>query len=192
MKLTQLLAISALLAAWPGAAQDQNKMAEFQSRIQAKMRNNEPLTPDEKAFVQQRQQAQHRMKEEFVKNNPPHDSTGMIPLPDLGKGTYKGEQGGLYPGGENVPPDAHAKAGLKVAKSIQPLDAEGHSSADGKIVMISTGMSNTTMESQVFAKVVAGASGVNPKYQFVDCAQGGQTTLVTSRPEANYWKVSEQ
>ena len=50
------------------------------------------------------------MNEEFTKNNPPRDSTGLIPLPDLGKGTYKGEQGGLYPDGANVPPASHAKA----------------------------------------------------------------------------------
>ena len=187
MKSFRLLVLTALLAAWPGAAQDQNKMAE----IQAKVRRNEPLTAEEKTLMEQRRQQQKKMMEEFQKNNPPRDSTGLVPLPDLGTGTYKGEQGGLYPDGQNVPPKAHEKAGLKIAKSIKPLDADGRESPGGKIVMISTGLSNTTMESQVFAKAVAAASGVNPKYQFVDCAQGGQTALVTSKPDANYWKVAE-
>ena len=44
------------------------------------------------------------INDDYVKNNPPRDSTGLIPLCDLGKGTYKGEEGGLYPGGGNTPP----------------------------------------------------------------------------------------
>ena len=116
----------------------------------------------------------------------------MIPLIDLGKGSYKGEQGGLYPNGENVPPAAHAKAGLQIARSIQPLDAEGHASKDGRIVMISIGMSNTTIESQVFAKMLASGAGVNPKLLFVDCAQGGQVAGITANPKANYWNVDEE
>src|SRR5579864_9146214 len=36
--------------------------------------------------------------------NPPRDSMGFTALTDLGKGTYKGERGGLYPGGENTMP----------------------------------------------------------------------------------------
>ena len=76
------------------------------------------------------------------------ESTGMIPLSELGKGKYKGEEGGLYPGGVNTPPPAHEKAGLKLAQSMQPLDAQGHPSKDGKIVLMSVGMSNTQQESR--------------------------------------------
>jgi hypothetical protein len=50
---------------------------------------------------------------------------------------YQGFEGGLYPGGENVPPPAHLKAGLRQAKSIVPLDADGKPSPDGKIVLLS-------------------------------------------------------
>src|SRR5260370_26278717 len=96
--------------------------------------------------------------------HPVRDSAGMVTLPDLGKGTYQGEQGGLYPGGENVPPAAHAKAGVKLARGIRPLDAEGRESADGKVVMISIGMSNPTLESQVFAKMMSPSPGTNRQY----------------------------
>jgi hypothetical protein len=188
MKWTGLLLIGALLAAWPCAAQSDSDRRRA-AGIQAKIRGNEPVSPEDREFMQQMQK---RQREEYAKNNPPRDFTGMAPLPELGKGTYKGEQGGLYPEGANIPPAAHQKAGLKIARGIRPLDAEGHESNDGKIVMVSTGMSNTTMESQAFAKLLKEASGINPKYQFVDCAQGGQTALVTSKPDANYWKVAEQ
>src|SRR5438045_3646396 len=43
----------------------------------------------------------------FRKLHPTQESTGLIPLTDLGKGLYKGEQGGLYPNGENSMPEEH-------------------------------------------------------------------------------------
>jgi hypothetical protein len=84
----------------------------------------------------------------YPKLNPPRDSIGMIALTDLGKNLYKGEQGGLYSGGENSLPAEHLKAGLEIAKRVVPLNAEGHPAADGKIALLSIGMSNTTMEYQ--------------------------------------------
>src|SRR5689334_3064320 len=67
---------------------------------------------------------QLRQQAEYVKDHPPRESVGLIPLTDLGAGSYKGEQGGLYPGGVNVPPAAHQKAGTKLGHSIVPLDAD--------------------------------------------------------------------
>ena len=59
-----------------------------------------------------------RKKAEYQKEHPPRESVGTIPLTDLGNGSYKGEQGGLYPGGENVVPAEHLKAGLKLAGMV--------------------------------------------------------------------------
>jgi hypothetical protein len=59
---------------------------------------------------------------------------------------YKGFTGGLYPAGSNAEPAPHAAAGRARAQAIVPLDASGVASANGKIVMISVGMSNTTQE----------------------------------------------
>jgi hypothetical protein len=105
---------------------------------------------------------------------------------------YQGEQGGLYPGGVNTPPSAHLKAGLALAREIAPLDGEGRKSAGGKIVLLSIGMSNTTMEFQVFQKVAAADKALNPRLQIVDGAQGSQTALRTAIPDAPFWNVVDQ
>ena len=55
-------------------------------------------------------------------------SVGLIPLNDLGSGTYQGQQGGLYPGGSNNRPMSHDVAGLGVTSQIQPLNAAGSQS----------------------------------------------------------------
>jgi hypothetical protein len=72
---------------------------------------------------------------DYKKANPPKDSWNIAPLPDLGAGLYKGQQGGLYPGGLNAPPEAHLLAGLRIAKSIVPLNADGQPDPSGKIVL---------------------------------------------------------
>jgi hypothetical protein len=72
--------------------------------------------------------------------------TVMIPLNDLGTSTYRGFQGGLYPGGSNQVPAAHASAGLAQARLIRPLNAAGLPDPNGKYVLLSIGMSNTTQE----------------------------------------------
>src|SRR5215470_6812498 len=37
-------------------------------------------------------------------------SVGLTPLPDSGRGTYRGDRGGLYPDGLNQPPASYAQA----------------------------------------------------------------------------------
>ena len=59
---------------------------------------------------------------------------------------YLGFTGGLYPDGSNTMPGDHAAAGAARAAQIQPLDSEGNPSAEGRIVLLSLGMSNVTQE----------------------------------------------
>ncbi len=74
-------------------------------------------------------------------------SVGFIPIDDLGGGLYLGQfQGGLYPGGLNEPPVAHAEEGRGRALKIAPLNAAGNPDPAGRYVMVSIGMSNTTQE----------------------------------------------
>lgn len=60
--------------------------------------------------------------------------------------TYLGLEGALYPDGSNAMPQMHSDAGKAFASKVQPLDGEGQPSAEGKYVMISVGMSNTSQE----------------------------------------------
>jgi len=164
--------------------------------IKSKRDRGEALSREEREYAQgvlaQRKQKQKAApNQDFARQNPPRASTGLVPLPDLGAGMHHGEQGGLYPGGHNAPPAAHAAAGLKLARAIVPLDANGKPAKDGRIVLLTVGMSNTTQESQAFLRLAAADKAINPQLTIVDGAQGGQTAAITAKPDANYWSVNE-
>ena len=59
-------------------------------------------------------------------------------IAELGMGSYFGFQGGLYPGGQNSAPATHHAAGVAAANAVQPIN--------GKVMLLSIGFSNTTME----------------------------------------------
>jgi hypothetical protein len=76
-------------------------------------------------------------------------SNPLVDLPDLGTGSYLGAEGGLYPGGSNVPPASHEADGLVLANGIVPLDANGNPDPNGKYALLSIGVSiSRTMFSQ--------------------------------------------
>jgi hypothetical protein len=101
----------------------------------------------------------------------------------MGNRTYKGFRGGLYPTGNELT-GAHLSAGLTRATRIRPLDASGQPAANGRIVLLSIGMSNTGQEfcggtsctSWSFAGQAAADPAVNrTTLAIIDGAQGGQT-----------------
>jgi hypothetical protein len=73
-------------------------------------------------------------------------SVGLTPLSELGDAAYLGFEGGLYPGGANGPPAAHAAEGVARANAVTPRATSGAPAAAGKTVLLSIGMSNTTQE----------------------------------------------
>ena len=128
---------------------------------------------------------------------PKFDSSKLVPIDELGDKEYKaGFKGGFYPDGKNVRPKDDEGAGFALAKSIQPLNAAGKPDAQGKIVMLSVGMSNTSQASQGIAKVLASAEGVNPRFQFINGAQGGMTAFRIQNPDnadgTKYWTTVDQ
>ena len=165
-------------------------------QLMQKQNSGQPLTDDEKAFLKQ-------MREKHGQGGgggpagvvapPPRASTGLIPLDQMtGQDKYKGQDGGLYGGGKNQPPAAHLEAALAESKKIVPLDENGKPSPKGKIVLISLGMSNTTMEYSKFKQLADADSAKSPLLVIVDGAQGGQDAEKWNHDDANTWKVAEE
>jgi len=108
----------------------------------------------------------------------PKTSLDLVPLSDMtAEDRYKGEAGGLYGKGQNAPPEAHLKAALAAAKKIQPRNAEGLPDPNGKIVLISLGMSNTTQEFSEFVRIANADAAKSSNVVIVDCAQGGMEVM---------------
>jgi hypothetical protein len=125
------------------------------------------------------------------------DTSKLRPLNELGKEEYQGYKGGFYPEGKNERPAEHEKAGVALAKKVQPLDADGKPSADGKIVLLSVGMSNTSQESEGFARLLAREEDRNPRLVFVNGAVGGMTAKAIQNPDdkgsgTRYWQTVDQ
>jgi len=119
---------------------------------------------------------------------PATDRTGLVPLDQMaGKDTYKGEDGGLYGGGKNVPPPEHRKAAQRELAKIAPLDSDGKAAGDGKVVLISIGMSNTTNEFSRFKALADRDAAKWPKLVIVDGAQGGQDAERWSTADRPAW-----
>jgi hypothetical protein len=73
------------------------------------------------------------------------------------------------------------KKALTYAKRVTPVD--------GKIVLLSIGMSNTTQEFRVFMRDAAADPRKSSKVVLVDGAQGGQDAITISDPNARFWTV---
>jgi hypothetical protein len=86
---------------------------------------------------------------------------------------YKGEDGGLYGGGRNDPPEPHWKAALAESAKIEPRDKDGNPSPGGKIGFISIGFSNTTQEFQKLLQLLKSRT-LPPPLVVVDGAIGGR------------------
>lgn len=122
-----------------------------------------------------------------------------VPLNDLGNSEYvrldegpTGFSGGLYPDGENSRPSQHEAAGLAAAAQIQPLNLDGQPAADGRIVMISVGMSNAAMEFNEFINRARNDPDRNPAVRIINGAYPGRVTSYWLEPDAEMWDYVDQ
>jgi hypothetical protein len=162
------------LAAAPAAEGpvDWNRARQLHQRERA----GEKLSPEEQAYLD-------HAKAERAKQNPagraapaakPYgESTGFPPL-TKGDGEYKGAKLGLYGDGKNDPPADHLKRAREASAAVAPLGADGRPAADGKIVLMSVGMSNTTQEFSRFVRVASDDPESSARLVIVDGAQGGR------------------
>ncbi len=111
----------------------------------------------------------------------------FTPLTDLGPGEYQGFPGGLYPDGTSTPPQPYGLQGLTAAAAIQPRNAAGEPAPDGRVVLLSIGMSNTTQEFSVFKTLADQDPAKHPLLTIVDGAQGGQDSVRVKDPAAPFW-----
>jgi len=115
-------------------------------------------------------------------------TTGLVPLTEMGStSSYKGEDGGLYGKGNNRPPASHEAAARRELGRVCPLDAGGKPDAGGRIVLLSIGMSNTTMEFSAFREMAERDSARNPALVIVDGAIGGMDVAAWAESRATRW-----
>lgn len=121
------------------------------------------------------------------------------PLNDLGNNEYvrledgaTGFTGGLYPDGSNVRPPEHEAAGLAMSAQIEPLNQAGEPSADGRVVMISVGMSNAEMEFRAFIDLFRADPLGDPLLRIINGAQSNQVTDRWIDPQAASWDYVDQ
>jgi len=95
----------------------------------------------------------------------------LLPLNDLGTAPYGyGYYGGLWEDGSNTIPADHAAAGLQQASLIQPLDADGHPSPDGRIGFVVAGFDETQQIGDAFAAMTHNDPRVRHDVVFANAA----------------------
>src|SRR5256714_12740175 len=127
---------------------------------------------------------------------------GVTPLTELGFTAYSNSVGGLYPNGANTRPPAHEAAGMRIATNgIVPLNASGSTDTNnGKIVLLSLGVSNTTQEWASGDNVTHNITNAlkyradldpsqNPQLEIVDGAFGGQDAITWTNPASANWAM---
>jgi PKD repeat protein len=127
---------------------------------------------------------------------------GVSLLNEMGFNAYSNSSGGLYPNGANTRPPAHESAGLRIATNeIVPLNASGNPDTNnGKIVLLSLGVSNTTQEWASGDNVTHNITNAfkyradldpskNPQLVIVDGAFGGQDAITWTNPASPNWSM---
>jgi lysophospholipase L1-like esterase len=184
------------LAGQPAAEPvDFNKARQLIERQRA----GERLSAEERAYLERARAEREKQQRGSGKTAPaagrlPQQRpmpSHLTPLTDLGaEGKYEGEDGGLYGGGRNIPPEAHRQAAEKQLALVRPLDAAGRPAADGLIGLVALSMSNATQEFSRFKQVADASPLKSPRVAIVDCAQGGQAMAEWAPADAKPWQVA--
>lgn len=124
---------------------------------------------------------------EFFDNSPYtswYSASTSLALTDLVSSTYLGYSGGLYPNATNTAPSAHRSAGLQKASEIQPLDVNGNvDTVNGKITLLSIGLSNTLQAFSGFQYLVCGSTNYSATGVTYPTDENGTITPVNCAPQ---------
>lgn len=121
----------------------------------------------------------------------PDDWKMLVPITDMTE-PYKGEDGGLYGGGKNEPPEGHLGAHLRETAKIVPRDASGEPSVEGKIGFITLGFSNPSIESEDFKRTADNDPQKNPQVVIVNGCIGGRSAVMWAWDGAEVLPKAEQ
>ncbi len=186
MKILAALACLALLSPAHAADVDWAKARALHQRVQA---GGELSAKDQASYDEAKRQRATGGGQ--GQQRPVPAPKGLVPLTEL-TAAYKGQDGGLYGGGKNEPPAARAALAQKAIGEIKPLDRDGKPAADGKIVLLSIGMSNTTQEFSAFVQKANADPRKAAPVVIVDGAQGGKDATAWATAAAPPWAVAAQ
>jgi hypothetical protein len=177
---------------WANQPVDWQRAQELRRREQ----RGQTLNEEDRAYLE-RAKREYAQKARAKQAPAARETTGLVPLTEMGEAQYKGQTGGLYGRGLNVPPEGHRKAAQVQTALVVPRDGQGNPSPTGKVVLISLGMSNTTQEFSVFKKIADADPNKSPNVAIVDCAQGGQAARQWAYPQAGPggltpWDIMDQ
>jgi Abnormal spindle-like microcephaly-assoc'd, ASPM-SPD-2-Hydin len=111
----------------------------------------------------------------------------LVPLNDLGTGTFLGQEGGLYPNGSNIRPASHDSDGVKLADAIVPLDTNGNPDPNGQYVLLSVGMSVAHIDYEGLADRAITEPTINPHLVLVNGAQPRGDADLFADPNNSFW-----
>jgi hypothetical protein len=104
---------------------------------------------------------------------------------------YQGQyETGLYPGGTNVIPAAHRRAGERIAATIRPLDTDGRpDDRGGRILALAFGHSNARMYFGALQEhLAARRDRLHPRFELLNAAVGGQQLPQIVRLQGPVWE----
>lgn len=191
MKRVTLFTALALLFIAPLCAQTKTEPIDFEKarEIFERHKRGEKVTAEERDYVERAKAARSRGvpgKMGAGQRKPPEH---LVPLTDMGASKrYEGQDGGLYGGGRNTPPDAFRKKAEAELAKIRPLNAEGQPDDAGTIGFVSISMSNATQEFSRFKQIADASPLKSDKVTIIDCAQGGQAMAQWVPVDARPWQ----
>jgi len=191
-----ILVLMLLLPLAPLHAQPAGEPIDFAKarQLMQRQQRGEQLTDDERAYVQRALEARRAGAGPATRPAGQRPAPQrLIPLTDLtADDRYEGEDGGLYGGGQNVPPDEHRKLAEAELAKILPLNAAGDPDNNGIIALVSISMSNATQEFSRFKQVADASPLKSPRVVIVDCAQGGQAMAEWAPADARPWQEARR
>ena len=166
------------------------------ARVLLQKQNSGGKLTDEEAAYLKRAKAARRAGQGAPQNNRMiggKDKVGLKPLTEMSADDrYQGQDGGLYGGGKNTPPDEHRKGAEAALARLKPRNSAGELTADGRIGFVSISMSNATQEFSTFKQVADLDAAKSDLVTIVDCAQGGQAMAEWVDPKAHPWEEAER